>query len=489
MAFSVAAQSVRVQHLVSRWGFAILLGVFLLAVGGVYTLYRQHHIGACDFYGYYQQSKLLRHGKVFLPVEQDVRSYPALVPLGYRAAGDRAVPAFPPGLPLLLALGGSVGLQFFVLPLLGVVSCVYVYLLCREHCGRWSAALLTANWALLPLVVYGSTHIMTDLAAAWSIMASFYHYRRRQLPISAALMGLGFMIRPSNALAMLAFTPLLLHDRQLWRFSCWLALPVSLHALYNTLVFGRPWRTGYGHIGGAFSSEVFGPQFSFYCQQTLLQVGPLLLLLALLGLRRPSWEKATWIGWFLTFFVAYSFWRSGHDRWWWTRYLLPGYGALFVLAACGLAELQSSARTLAVWAWRAAAVLLALTPIYYVHFGLEQRDLWIRDRAHEYFDLTQEVARLVPPGSYVGSVEFSGAFRLYSPGIVSFLSTHANAPAVVKKALEDGHSAYLVIEPPNRGNKTIQRLLRKYDAQQIAELPLIWPSLPVYQLQPKVANR
>lgn len=487
MALSVA-QSVRVQQLVSRWGFAVVSGLFLLALGCVYGLYRQHHIGASDYYGYYQQALLLRQGKVFLPVEHDVQSYPALVPLGYFAAGDRAVPLFPPGLPLLLALGGMVELQFFVLPLLGVLSCVYVYLLCQEHCGRWGAALLSANWALLPLVVYGSTHIMTDLAAAWAILASFYHYRRRQLPVAAALMGLGFMIRPSNALAMLAFTPLLLRDRQFWRFSCWLALPVSLHALYNALVFGLPWRTGYGQIGWAFSSNVFGPQISFYCRQTLLQLGPLLLLLALLALRRPSWEKATWLGWFLTFFVAYSFWRSGHDRWWWARYLLPGYGALFLLAACGLGELRQSARPAAVWGWRAAAAVLALMPLYYVHFGLDQRDLWIRDRAHEYFDLTQEVARLVPPGSYVGSVEFSGAFRLYSPGIVSFLSTHENAPAVVAKALAEGHAAYLVLEPPNRGDRTIRRLLRQYDARQLAELPVLWPRLPVYQLLPKASR-
>ena len=214
----------------------------------------------------------------------------------------------------------------------------------------------------------------------------------------------------------------------------------------------------------------------------------MLLLLALLGLRRPSWEKATWLGGFLTFFAAYSFWRSGHDRWWWARYLLPAYGALFLLAACGLRELGQSARAAAVWARRAAFAVLALMPIYYVYFGVEQRDLWIRHRAHEYFDLTQEVTRLVPPGSYVGSVEFSGAFRLYSSNIVSFLSTHGNSPAVVEKALADGHAAYLVLEPPNRGNRTIQRLLREYDAQQIAELPVLWPRLPVYQLRRKASR-
>lgn len=485
MALSVAAQSVRSRQLVSRWGFAFLSGAFLLALGCVYGLYRQHHIGAADYYGYYQQALLLRDGRVFLPVEHDVQRYPALVPLGYVAAGDRAVPLFPPGLPLLIALGSYVGLEFFVLPLLGVASCVYVYLLCREYCGRWGAALLSANWALLPLVVYGSTYIMSDLAAACAILASFYHYRRRQVPASAALMGLGFMIRPSNALAMLAFTPLLLHDRQLWRFARWLVLPISLHALYNTLVFGRPWRTGYGQIAWAFSSDVFGPQFSFYCQQTLLQLGPLLLLLALLALRQPSWEKATWLGWFLTLFVAYSFWRSGHDRWWWARYLLPSYGALFLLAACGLGEMRQSARAAALWCWRAAATLLALMPIYSVIFGVQQGDLWLRDRLHEYFDVTQEVERLVPPGSYVGSVEFSGAFRLYSPALVSFLSIHVNAPEVVEKALADGHPAYLIVEPPNRGDKTIRRLLHQYEARQIAELPLLWPSLPVYRLQRK----
>src|SRR6185436_18572958 len=98
----------------------------------------------------------------------------------------------------------------------------------------------------------------------------------------------------------------------------------------------------------------------------------------LLALRRPSLEKVALLGWLAVLVFAYSFWVSGNDRWWWTRFLLPGYAALFFLGAQGVGETRRLLRERwpragwARWSSRALIAALAVTPLYYVHFGLEQ---------------------------------------------------------------------------------------------------------------------
>jgi hypothetical protein len=285
----------------------------------------------------------------------------------------------------------------------------------------------------------------------------------------------------------------LLRDRQLIRYGLWLALPCGLYAVYNTIVFGLPWRTGYSGVLW-FATAGFAKQLRFYAVQTFAQLGPVVLGSALFALRRPSLEKIVLLGWFALLALAYSFWVSGNDRWWWTRYLLPGYPALFFLGAQGFGEARVLLRERwpqvgwARWGSRALSFALALTPVYYVHFGLEQNDVYVRNKGRGYYELTEEVAARVPPGSYVGSTEFAGAFRLYHPDLTPFVSVHPDAVHLVEHALREGHEAYLVVEPPNRDNPTIRRLLKRYDAQKIAELPIIWAQLPVYRLRPKHAS-
>jgi hypothetical protein len=473
-----------------RSPFGLAAAAFLVGIFCAYATYRQRHVGACDFYGYYQQAILLQAGEVFLPTALDVREFPSIVPLGYAIFDGHAVPQYPPGLPLLLALAGLVGLRTFTLPLLGLVSCVYVYLTCRHLSDRLTAALFTLAWCVFPLVVFGSTTIMSDLAAALFAIMAYYHYRRGQLPISALAMGFGFCTRPANVLILAPFALLLIRDRQLLRYGLWLALPCALYALYNSFVFGLPWRTGYSGVL-MFATSGFGKQLHFYAVQTFAQLGPVVLGAALFAFRRPSLEKIALFAWFAILVLAYSFWVSGSDRWWWTRYLLPGYPALFFLGAQGFGEALVLLRERwpeaggARWGARALTAALAATPVYYVHFALEQDDVYVRNKGSGYYELTQEVAARVPPGSYVGSTEFAGAFHLYHPELTAFVSVHQDAVHLVEHALREGHEAYLVLEPPNRENPNIRRLLKRFDVQKFAELPIIWAQLPVYRLLPK----
>jgi len=94
----------------------LFLGMVLATAFVTYTHYRQRYVGAADLYGYYQQAELLRQGKISLPLELPVGQFPSAAPGGYTAVGDRALPQYPPGYPLLIPLDGFFPLPLFVPP-------------------------------------------------------------------------------------------------------------------------------------------------------------------------------------------------------------------------------------------------------------------------------------------------------------------------------------------------------------------------------------
>jgi asparagine N-glycosylation enzyme membrane subunit Stt3 len=128
--------------------------VFLAVVLGlaftVYCSYRQKYIGGTDWYGYYQEAQLLKQGRVLLPIELPIDAYPAAVPMGYMPVEDRAVPQYPPGYPVLLAVAGILNLEYFVTPLCGLLGCLLMFLVVRDLTEPWTAAVYALLWAFSP---------------------------------------------------------------------------------------------------------------------------------------------------------------------------------------------------------------------------------------------------------------------------------------------------------------------------------------------------
>ena len=156
---------------------AVLLIIFF-----IYSTYTQKYVGGSDFYGYYAQSLLLKKGQVDMPVGVSAAEYPAIAPLGYFAKDGKVLPQYPPGYPLLMALAGYIGLEFYVTPILGILSIVLMYLLIKELTDKKIAIFFSLIWAFFPIVVYGSTSVMSDLAAAFFILLSLYLYRKEKIP-------------------------------------------------------------------------------------------------------------------------------------------------------------------------------------------------------------------------------------------------------------------------------------------------------------------
>jgi hypothetical protein len=471
----------------------LFLGVVLAVAFSTYVFYRQQYAGATDWFGYCQQGQLLRQGRIALPLELPLREFPAAVPFGYFASGDLALPQYTPGFPLLLALAGLLQLEYFVNPVIGLLGCVLFFLLVRDVTGPWTAAVFTMLWAFFPIVVFSSTVLMSDMVAAVGLLAAWWLYRRERLLLSACVLGFSFSVRPTNVLFLLAFVLPLWRDRRLLRYGLWLALPCALYALYNQAVYGAPWRTGYSDIINDLQPGVFLSHFTFYLRETVRQLGWPLAGLALLGLTVPHRDRLFHVIWFVLFLGFYSFWWAGGDRWWWTRFLLPAYAPLFLLAALGFDRVRSWMLVRFPrpdWQPVLGAVLLgalALTPLYSIRLARDEGDVFVPHKGIEYFEVVRRIQLVAPPGSYVGSVEFGGALLLYSD-LKHFSSVFENSLPLVREVLQRGRAAYLVVEPWHRDRDVILRLLAAYPHERLPDIP-VWSGLQVYELHlPPVAT-
>jgi len=482
----------RILGKVQQLWLALLFPLALAYAGWSYHEHAQRHVGACDWYGYYEQARLLLRGTVQLETAVSPATFAAIVPMGFEPAGDHAVPQYPPGYPLLLALFMAVGLQFEAAPFFGLLSCLLLYQILRtEKIPPWLAALFTVAWAFNPIVFFGATSLMSDLPAACFVMLAYLAWRRDWLWLSALALGYAVIVRPTNALFVLFLLPVVHREGRFWPYLWRLALPCVVYAAYNWALYGAPWRTGYTDIRGDLVAGQFWDRAWFYFKQTSRQLTPLLLLLVPLAWYRRGWRQLYWLLGFAALFVFYSFWRSGGDLWWWTRFLLPAYPALYLFSALGFLHLHETLTT----RWGRGGVYLsvlllaalALVPLCQIDYGQRRGDLWVKNRALEYQQVSEHCARLLPPGTWVGSVEFAGAMRIYTPALVPFVPVRAYGPELVDHALAQGHPVALLIEPWNRTQRDILRILSKHPHTQLHKFPL-WGGVELIALGPSGAR-
>ena len=469
-----------------------LCGLALLgAAFTVFVLYRQRFIGACDWYGYFQLGRLFGEGRLFLDTPLPVDLYPAVVPLGFYPEGTQVVPQYPPGYPLLLGIASWFGGELFVNPVMGVVSILLIYRTSREFAERWIALAVAALWAFFPIVFWGSTEVMCDLVAAIPLLGSYLLYRQGRLRSSALVLGLAFWVRPTNALYALVFAGPLLRDRQLLRYVLWTLPTTAVYAAYNAYLYGAPWITGYGSLSYDLVTTHFWSHLGFYLWQTLVHLGPVAPFV-LIGLRRGRVsENAFLAAWFGAHVLFYCFWRSGGGDWWWTRFLLPGYPALFLLAANGL---QQTADWLRSWrdtprvrtaAFGALAALVGCTIVFDISLGQSpsHTGLWSPNKGRNYYSVARIIEELVPDGAYVGSVEFSGTLRIYGRS-QPFLSNHLDAPRLVRDLLARQVPVFLAVESWNRDRKAIREILDGNDSELLRELTLCG-GVQIYRIKPR----
>lgn len=470
----------------TRFRLFLLAGLTLLLI---YGSYRQRYIWGVDSFGYYQLGQLFSEGRIFLPAPFASQAPEVLVPWGFTAQPTgRIVPQYPPGFPLLLALGHLLRAPLWVTPMIGVISCAVLFGLLRTRVVLGTALLFTAAWALMPLTVYGSTMVMSDLAAATALMAGLLAYRHNRLVSAAWIFGLSIAIRPTNVLFLAPFFLLVGRERNARWLVVHLAAPCLLYAAYNHFLYGAPWRTGYGNVMGSMSVRNLPEVFSFFVTTTWTLLTPIVLGFAAVGLWRWNRGKMFLVLWALVFAVFYSCWTAGGiDRWWWARFILPGLPALFLLAAEGFESVQRWGEKFARnshW-WRALIALPVLAvPLLQLQFGRAQDDLWQRNTGVLNRELVERVREVVPAGSLVGTLEHASTFYLYSD-LIPFVIVEPRAPLLVEEALGAGRRVFLLPEPWNLEHAVLAEIRRRFTLVEVARYDLPWPELRLWEVRPR----
>lgn len=440
------------------------LGVFFL-----YAHFRQAHVGASDWYGYYAEAMMFKSGRLHLDTRLDPSKFPAVAPLGFHVVEGRVVPQYPPGYPLLLALASFAGLEFYVTPLFGALTAMLMFLLLRDFAGRFWAWVFTSLWVFSPVVVSSSTYVMSDIVAAFFILFSLFLARKSMFLSSGLVLGFALLVRPSNILFGILLIPMLVKKKGWLQFSGGFGFPALSYAVYNLYQYGAPWKTGYPTTGVDLTSSVFFHHFVYYLKEIWIQFTPLLILLALFALFRLGRRGVFFAAWFGLFLVFYSFWRPGADVWWYIRFLLPGIPALVILAGHGAAELEILLKSKKLRLFRFIRHILtgaAVAVLAYFFYFSSDKIIYKTGKGKVFRDVSMAVAAAVPPDSLVGSLGFSGPLRLYGD-LESFCLYHANSRHLVNHMIEDGVPVYIIVQPFGWDHNRVKRILRQFDSERV----------------------
>ena len=342
---------------------AALLSVVVLAIGVANNSWTA---GGPDSYAYVTQADLLLQGRLTVPVALATRApWPqalmTFTPLGYRALPDEAAiaPATGPGLPLLMAAFKIVfghPAAFLVVPLTGALLVWATFLIgTRLHSSTLG---LAAAWlvATSPTFLMMFKSQMSDVpsAAAWAVAM---HASLRRTRWNAAVAGiaasLAILIRPNLApVAGLLFVWLTVHAYRTPRAAAvgirrW-AIPLVfiaatlpgclVIAAINTRLWGSPLSSGYGELNQLFAigniPVTLGRYATWFAetQTPLAAAGFVVLLLPPRGIWPSAAARVD--ARFLAIIAAAVWALYGvylpFDVWWFLRFLLPSWPALFI---------------------------------------------------------------------------------------------------------------------------------------------------------------
>ncbi|MEO5741237.1 MAG: hypothetical protein ABIS29_11635 [Vicinamibacterales bacterium] len=443
---------------------------FVVPVIIVLALYIGVHYGSfaaggSDSYGYVSQARFWRGGipRVEQPWVQDF-SWPdrewVFSPLGYRplSADGTIVPTYPAGLPLMmaafLAVCGESG-PFYVVPVLAAFLLWFTYLLGREATGSHVVGALAALLLLASPVFLAHVMVpMSDVpaAAGWTLVALL---ALKQRPLAAGIVaGLTLLVRPN--LIPLALVPVFAWQQRrepLIQYAAGIVPGLLAVMIINVLLYGGPLTTGYASLFELYAIDSLSTNVRNYAVW-LVQTQTPLILLALLPLfvRRALCEDdarvspraclAALVG--LTF-LSYLFYAT-FDHWFYLRFLLPAYPALFVLLAAAIrwaaSRLPAEARVPA-----AALVCAAMIP-FGVNAGRREGIFNVAIYEGRHVRAAREIASRTSADAVVLAVQHSGSVRYYANRITLRYDWLENGAldATLRDLAAKGRRAYLVVD-------------------------------------------
>jgi hypothetical protein len=301
------------------------------------------------------------------------------------------------------------------------------------------------------------THLLVPMsdvpaAAGWTLVAVLVLKERS---LAAGIVGgLTLLVRPN--LVPVALMPVFAWRRRrepLMGYAMGLVPGVLAVIVLNTLFFGGPLTTGYGSVFELYGFGLLPVNVRNY-GLWMVQTQTVLILLALVPLfARGALREAhtgvsarsclgALVG--LTF-LSYLFYAP-FDHWFYLRFLLPAYPALFVLLAAALrwvtSKMPVEARV------PAAALACAVVIPFGINVARHAGVFAVAAFEGRYVRAANEVALRTPTDAVILSVQHSGSVRYYANRItLRYDSLQESAlDAALRDLAAKGRRAYLVVD-------------------------------------------
>ena len=339
------------------WGWTAGVAAAALLYG---ILWNSWTIGGSDSHCYAAQARAFASGTVHLsqplaasaPWPDATRTFAPVGFLPSDTTTGQLLPICAPGYSLLIAPLVLIWppLQFLVAPLaaglLVIATSAMAKHLVDDGLTGVGAGLFVAA---APVVLFQSTQPMTDVPAAAAIggAAALAFGSTPRVRWAGAALGLGLLIRP-NLLPVAVTFALFITWRGGWRALanlCSTLVPVaSVVLLLNTLVYGAPWKTGYGDTSALFALAhlpVNLRHFTTWLLETMTPVVAIAVtapwLLRATGSRRV-FDAMALLAISVTVVACYIAYQP-FEEWWYLRFLMPAVPLWCALTAAGLSSL------------------------------------------------------------------------------------------------------------------------------------------------------
>jgi hypothetical protein len=467
----------------------VAIALLALVALVVYGCFRTRYVGGPDSWGYYSTSLVFRGRSAGLETRFDVERFPAVAPLAYTVLHGRIVPFGQPGYPALMAVAGMLGLEFWVNPVLGALSIVLIYVSLLRTARPAIAFALAAAWAACPIVCWASVKVMSDLAACVFPLLGYLLLSSGRIGGAGAALGFSLAVRPTNLFLIPAFAWMARRVRRVRPFAIGFVVAVSAYGIHNWIRNGAPWVTTYNaKTDEVLSSDVAPKLFLWFLRTSFGVLSAPISALFVIGVAQRRWSDWPLLLWIALPLAFYSNVMATGDVWWYSRYLLPSYPAVFLLSGTGaeyvVRHLEARRPGFVESRRVGVAAALAWAVLVFGYFGKKNLDwgFFTTRRALDSYTNSLAVAGAVPSGSVVGSSQYSGALRLYGH-LETFKIGAAKATAFVSYCLEHAIPLFVIVEPGDN-REFCDWLEENHTLREAMTLPAS-PSSHLYRVEPK----
>lgn len=389
--------------------------------------------GGPDASGFVSQAALFANGRLTRPAPQWAADAPwtnatlSASPVGYRPSErtNGLAPVYPPGLSMIMAavqIVAGASAVFFVVPVMGAMTVWATFLLGSRVAGQWEGAIASALLAFSPAFLTMLLQPMSDVPATLCWTLALLAATRQRPGAAGIATALAVLIRPNLVPAAAIPAVLLLAGANRIRdaavFAGAIVPGATVIAGLNWYYYGAALQSGYGSLSYLYSTEEIVPNAMQYGRWLVMTQTPVVALWMLLPfIRRAAPGRRPFLIVTMAFplvvlglYLPYV--RFQAFEWWYLRFLLPAYPAMFVgIAAVMVAAVCHVRQGLL----KVALPVLIVAAVCWHGWHVAARDEMLdRRRGDQRYARAVAFVERLPRGAVILSVSHSGTISFYT---------------------------------------------------------------------------